>query len=292
MKKVVVICGPTAVGKTELSVLLAKKFNAEIISGDSVQVYKRLDIGSAKVTEFEKQGVPHHLIDILDADETFDVATFQHLVRMKIEEIPVPFIVGGTGLYIKAALYNYEFEVPKRDLNTEKMYESYTNEALYEALKVKDFEATKQIHPNNRRRVLRALELASTKKRSEHIEKDVAIYDALILYITMPRDILYDRINQRVDIMMKNGFLDEVKALRLNNIKPNILGYRELNAYLDQKCSLLEATNLIKQKTRHFAKRQETWFKHQMSAHLLVVNDKQEVLKEMSSLISDFLEAR
>lgn len=292
MKKVIVICGPTAVGKTALSVSLAKIFNAEIISGDSVQVYRKLDIGSAKITESEKEGVRHHLIDILDANETFDVATFQHLVRKKIEEIDIPFIVGGTGLYIKAALYNYEFDVPKRNLKTEENYASYTNEALFEALKIKDIEAAKDIHPNNRRRVLRALELSSTKKRSAHIEKDIANYDALILYVTMPRVMLYERINLRVDIMMADGFLEEVRNLKSEGISPNILGYRELNAHLEGKMSLLEATDLIKQKTRHLAKRQETWFRHQMKANLLIVDDKTETLKEMERLIFEFLEAK
>ncbi len=290
MKKVVVICGPTAVGKTDLSISLAKTFHAEVISGDSVQVYKGMDIGSAKITESEKKGIKHHLIDIMSPNEPFDVATFQRLVREKIELIDVPFIVGGTGLYIKAALYDYEFDAPKRDLALESTLEHYSNETLFDMLKEKDFEATKLLHPNNRRRVLRALQIADDKKRSSLDKKDVPLYDALILYLTMDRDKLYERINQRVDIIMSLGFLAEVETLRQDGIKPNILGYRELNAYLDHLMTKEDAISLIKQKTRHLAKRQETWFKHQMDAKIITVEDKQKAYDDMAFAIKSFLE--
>lgn len=291
MKKVVVICGPTAVGKTDLSIMLAKKFDAEIISGDSVQVYKGMDIGSAKIEPHETNGVKHHLIDILEPTESFDVATFQKLVREKMAEIETPFIVGGTGLYIKAALYDYEFEAPKRDFEIEKTYESMSNESLYDLLKQMDFEATKFIHPNNRRRVLRALQIAKHNKRSDLVKKNVPLYDALILYLTMDRDLLYTRINQRVDMMMQAGFLDEVKTLKSKGVTSNILGYRELNQYLDGTISLEDAIDTIKQKTRHLAKRQETWFKNQMDATIIEVSNKAETYGKMMVLIQSFLEA-
>ena len=290
MKKVVVICGPTAVGKTDLSISLAKTFHAEVISGDSVQVYKGMDIGSAKITESEKKGIKHHLIDIMSPNEPFDVATFQRLVREKIDLIDVPFIVGGTGLYIKAALYDYEFDAPKRDFTLEASLAHLSNDELFDMLKEKDFEATKLLHPNNRRRVLRALQIADDKKRSSLVKKDVPLYDALILYLTMDRDKLYERINQRVDIMVSQGFLEEVETLRLDGIKPNILGYRELNAYLDQLMTKEDAISLIKQKTRHLAKRQETWFRHQMDAKIITVEDKQKTYEDMASAIKSFLE--
>ncbi|PKK87116.1 MAG: tRNA (adenosine(37)-N6)-dimethylallyltransferase MiaA [Tenericutes bacterium HGW-Tenericutes-8] len=292
MKKVVVICGPTAVGKTDLSVMLAQTFKAEIISGDSVQVYQGMDIGSAKITASEKKGVKHHLIDIMAPNDAFDVATFQKLVREKIQQIDIPFIVGGTGLYIKAALFDYEFDSPKRNFEVEANYDHLDNQALYARLIEKDIASTKLIHPNNRRRVLRALEIADGKKRSNLDKKDVPLYDALVLYLTMDREKLYDRINQRVDSMMTQGLLEEVRTLKTKGVTPNILGYRELNQYLDGIIPLDDAIQLIKQKTRHLAKRQETWFKHQMQSHIISVSDQETTYKTMASIISAFLEVK
>lgn len=273
MKKVVVICGPTAVGKTKLSIDLAKHFKAEIISGDSVQVYKRLDIGSAKITKVEQAGVPHHMLDVLLPTEPFDVATFQRMVRKHIDEIEVPFVVGGTGLYIKAALFDYEFNNPKRDLNEEKQYDHLDNEALHQQLMSMDPITANQLHPNNRRRVLRALSLAKETKRSSLQKKDVPVYDALILYASMDRALLYERINRRVDLMMQDGFLEEVKALKADGIELDILGYRELSEYLDGAYPLDVALEEIKKKTRHLAKRQQTWFSNQMHAELIDMQD-------------------
>ncbi|MDY0210905.1 MAG: tRNA (adenosine(37)-N6)-dimethylallyltransferase MiaA [Acholeplasma sp.] len=290
MKKVVVICGPTAVGKTGLSIELAKKFNAEIISGDSVQVYKGLDIGSAKIKPIETKGVRHHLIDVYEPNQLYDVSTFQKEVRQLIHTIDHPFIVGGTGLYIKAALFNYEFDSPKRDIDLEKALSEWTNEALYKRLVSLDEQASKQIHPNNRRRVLRAISMAQHQKRSSLNKKDELLYDAYIIYLSMPRETLYERINQRVDIMLDDGFLQEVKTLKKRGITPNILGYRELNQYIDGQITLDEAIALIKQNTRHLAKRQETWFKNQMHAHVYDVSDKKDVLDQLIKDIKAFYE--
>ncbi|HBT59585.1 MAG TPA: tRNA (adenosine(37)-N6)-dimethylallyltransferase MiaA [Acholeplasmataceae bacterium] len=272
MKKVIVICGPTAVGKTAISIELAKHLNAEIISGDSVQVYKRLDIGSAKIKDEEKQGVIHHLIDIKEPNETYDVAQFQIMSRALIDEINVPMIVGGTGLYIKAVIDNYEFHAPKYDIKDESMYDSYSNEALHELLKSKDEKTANELHQNNRRRIIRAiLQADSNFKRSELVKKDERLYDALVIYLTMPREQLYERINLRVDQMVNEGFVEEAFQLYQDGFLLNILGYRELNTYFDGNASLEEALIEIKKKTRHLAKRQETWFKHQMNADIVTV---------------------
>ncbi len=288
MKKVVVICGPTAVGKTKLSIDLAKRFNAEIISGDSVQVYKTLDIGSAKIKPEETLGIKHHMIDIIEPNEPFDVATFQRLVRSHIETIETPFVVGGTGLYIKAALYDYEFNNPKRDLEEEKQYDALDNTALHELLKSIDPLSAETIHPNNRRRVLRALALAKEMKRSTLKKKDVPLYDTLILYASMDRERLYERINKRVDLMMAEGFLEEVKSLKEKGYNFDILGYRELAQYLEGTCSLEESIEQIKQKTRHLAKRQETWFSNQMHAEIIDMSDYNRALEHSIHLIEAF----
>lgn len=288
MRKVVVICGPTAVGKTSLSIELAKKYQAEIISGDSVQVYKGLDIGSAKIKESEKQGVVHHLIDVYEPSDLYDVATFQKEVRKKIDEIEKPFLVGGTGLYIKAALYNYEFDTPKRDIEEEKKYDLLSNDELFEMLVKLDYDASLLIHKNNRRRVLRAIAMANDKKRSSLQQKDEPLYDALILYLTMPREQLYNRINERVDIMIEEGLLDEVKSLKEKGHTFNILGYRELNDYLDGLINYEDAIDLIKQKTRHLAKRQETWFRNQMKALIVDVTNKEDALIKLDEAIKSF----
>lgn len=288
MRKVVVICGPTAVGKTSLSIELAKKYQAEIISGDSVQVYKGLDIGSAKIKESEKQGVVHHLIDVYEPSDLYDVATFQKEVRKKIDEIEKPFLVGGTGLYIKAALYNYEFDTPKRDIEEEKKYDLLSNDELFEMLVKLDYDASLLIHKNNRRRVLRAIAMANDKKRSSLQQKDEPLYDGLILYLTMPREQLYNRINERVDIMIEEGLLDEVKSLKEKGHTFNILGYRELNDYLDGLINYEDAIDLIKQNTRHLAKRQETWFRNQMKALIVDVTNKEDALIKLDEAIKSF----
>lgn len=272
MKKVAVIVGPTAVGKTELSVMVAQKYQCEIISGDSVQVYRGLDVGSAKIKEEEKQGIHHHLIDILNPGEFYDVAQFQKEARRLIDNVERPLIVGGTGLYIKACLDDYDFQGKKRDADFESAYERFSNEELHALLQEKDAHSANKIHPNNRRRILRAIALSEEIKRSERTKKDIPLYEYHIFYLTLPREQLYERINARVDQMMNEGFLEEVKALKEKGHTFNIIGYRELNEYLDGLYSLEESIDEIKKVTRRFAKRQETFFENQMHTHM-IVND-------------------
>lgn len=290
MKKVVAIIGPTAVGKTKLSVDLALRYHSEVISGDSVQVYRGLDIGSAKITNDEMRGVKHHLLDILEPTEIYDVSMFQKNARTLIDNISRPMIVGGTGLYIKAALDNYDFSGEKRNFEEEDQYQDLSNEALYEILIQKDIESSLKIHPNNRRRVLRAIQLADSKKRSERLDKDQPFYNYILFYLTLPRSILYERINQRVDLMMEQGFLEEVKKLKEKQLNLNILGYRELSLYLEGVYTLDEALEEIKKKTRHLAKRQETWFKNQMNAIMIDMEDPVEAFNEITSTLDLFWE--
>ncbi len=198
MKKVIVIVGPTGSGKTRLSVKLAKKINAEIINGDSVQIYKRLDIGAAKIKESEKEGVIHHLFDIKEPSEPYSVFNFQKDVRQKLDIIDIPMIVGGTGLYIKAALYHYEFIEKGRDEAFDLSYANYSNEELYQILLNKDPKII--IDMNNRRRVLRALEQAlSGELRSLKVKKDILLYNPLIIYLDLDRNVLEDRLKLRLD---------------------------------------------------------------------------------------------
>ncbi|MDO9535409.1 MAG: tRNA (adenosine(37)-N6)-dimethylallyltransferase MiaA, partial [Bacillota bacterium] len=225
MKKVIVIVGPTGSGKTKLSVRLAKRFNAEIINGDSIQIYKRLDIGSAKIKESEKEGVVHHLFDIKEPNEKYSVFNFQKDVRKYLDEIEVPMIVGGTGLYIKAALYQYEFIERGRDEAFDLKYQSYSNEELYQLLLDKD--PYIQIEMNNRRRVLRALEQAlSGEHRSKKNKKDELLYNPLIIYLDLKRDVLEERLKLRLDKQIMEGFIEEVESLDQDNIRINAIGYR------------------------------------------------------------------
>ena len=257
---IICIVGPTGVGKTKLSVELAKKYNAIIINCDAMQVYKGLDIGTAKVREDEKDGVPHYLFDIKEVDEDYTVFDYQKDARKLIEEHKDKNIifVGGTGLYLKAALYDYRFAIetsPKKD------YSSYTNEELYKMIKEKNINVT--IHPNNRVRMERFL----NKEEVEEVEP-VKLYDHYLIGLTRDREILYDRINKRVDIMVEDGLLNEAKYFYDKEIKTKPLmggiGYKELYDYFDNKISLQEALDKIKQNSRRYAKRQYTFFNNQL----------------------------
>lgn len=280
MKKVIVIIGPTAVGKTKLSVELAKKLNTEIISGDSAQVYRQLDIGTAKITEDEMQGVKHHLIDIKEPTDSFSVAEFQQIVRDQIEAINdqgmIPIIAGGTGLYVRAVLYDYQFIDKGRDQSFQKQYEEVSNDALHHQLEQVDPESASQIHPNNRRRVLRALEIYetgdSTKSGLAIGEEAKLLYDSYIVGLDLKRETLYQRINDRVDIMMKQGLLEEVKTLYDKGIEVNIIGYKEFYDYFKGLISYEEAVDNLKKDTRHLAKRQLTFFRNKLPVHWYSVN--------------------
>ncbi|MCY7844785.1 tRNA (adenosine(37)-N6)-dimethylallyltransferase MiaA [Bacillus haynesii] len=277
---VIVLIGPTAVGKTKLSVMLAEHLNAEIISGDSMQIYKRMDIGTAKIREEEMNGVPHHLIDIKEPTESFSVAEYQEIVRQKIAEIArrgkLPMIVGGTGLYIQSVLYDYSFTEeagdPEFRAEMEALSAKRGAEYVHGLLKERDPEAARAIHPNNKRRVIRALEILHTtgKTMSEHMEgqRKELLYTTALIGLTMEREVLYDRINCRVDQMMDEGLLDEVKQLYDENVRNcqsvQAIGYKELYAHLEGRASLEEAVETLKRNSRRYAKRQLTWFRNQM----------------------------
>lgn len=267
MNKIIVITGPTAVGKTKLSIELAKKYNGEIINADAVQVYIGLNIGSAKVTEAEKEGIPHHLFDIKSVTEDYTIYHYQKDARRIIDEVikrgKVPILVGGTGLYIKAALYDYKLSEENSTYN----YDNLSNEDLYKELLKLDNNV--KVDKDNRRRLIRALNYykENGKSISDNIT-DKLLYSVLFIGLTTDRNLLYEKINNRVDVMINNGLLDEVKSFYNKGIrtKPllNGIGYKELYKYLDGEYSYEEAIEKIKQDSRHYAKRQYTFFNHQI----------------------------
>ena len=274
MKKVLVIVGPTSVGKTAFGVKCAQTFNGEIISGDSIQIYKGLDIGSAKVTKEETLGIKHYLIDIKEPTENYSVKEFQEKGRELIEEISnkgkLPIVVGGTGLYIKALLYDYKFfdEEEKDDQFTD-----LTNEELYKLLEKEDPEALEKIHVNNRKRLVRALNVVRkhgvgiSKIKAEQEHKP--IYDVKLIGLTKDRDELINNINLRVEQMVKDGLVEEIKGLLTNGVNFNnqcmqAIGYKEFKDFFEGNKTLEEVKEDIKVNTRHFAKRQYTWFNNQM----------------------------
>ena len=289
MKKVLVVVGPTAVGKTKISISLAKHYGIDIISGDSVAIYKRLDIGSAKPTKEEMDGVCHHLIDIKDPKESYSACDFQREARKILDQNDFTLICGGTGLYIQAALFNYEFNAPARDLDYGKKYENLSNQELYDLLLKKDPNIDREkLHPNNRKRVLRALEVKEELDLSIHSfnHKNEDLYDYFIVYLSLDREILYERINKRVDKMVSDGLIDEVKALYDDGIYPHAIGYQELVPYFDHDITLESAIEEIKKNTRHLAKRQETWFRHQMDSHFYTV-DLDNIENTINQIIKD-----
>ncbi|WP_217580636.1 MULTISPECIES: tRNA (adenosine(37)-N6)-dimethylallyltransferase MiaA [Lysinibacillus] len=289
--EVVAIVGPTASGKTALSIELAKKYNGEIINGDSMQVYKGLDIGTAKITEEEMEGVPHHLLSFLEPTESFSVADYQKLVRAKIADIQarhkLPIIVGGSGLYVQAVLFDFQFTDEKVDEAARQAYydelAKLGPEAMHDKLKQLDPQTAEAIHPNNTRRVIRALEMLELNGVSKAAEAqnrgEVPLYNHLILGLgqNMSRDVLYDRINHRVDLMMENGLLEEVRGLWQQNIRGvqsiQAIGYKELYDYLDGKCSLEGALDSLKQNSRRYAKRQLTYFRNKMDVHFVMTDE-------------------
>ncbi|MBP3963414.1 tRNA (adenosine(37)-N6)-dimethylallyltransferase MiaA [Paenibacillus lignilyticus] len=282
--KLLVLIGPTAVGKTRLSLELAKACNAEIISGDSIQVYKGMDIGTAKIKPEEREGIPHHLIDICDPTHSFSVAEFQERCAVLIPEIEsrgkLPFIVGGTGLYVESVAYGYDFaEVGSDDAYREeqRLYAlAHGAEALHERLRAVDSEAADRLHPNDQRRVIRALEVhhltGSTVSQQLEGQKKTSPFELCIVGLTMDRAKLYERINERVDAMMDEGLVDEVKRLLADGVPANAvsmhgLGYKEIVLYLEGHLTLEEAVELLKRDTRRFAKRQLSWFRHMSDIH-------------------------
>ena len=301
MTRVIVVVGPTSVGKTRMGVELAKRLNGEIISGDSMQIYKHMDIGTAKVTVDEMEGIKHHCIDILEATDSYSVKDFQKTVRQKIEEISyngkVPIIVGGTGLYIKVALYDYQFqdEDTKHEEYVEK-FKDYSNDELHQYLMNIDELSAKELHPNNRRRVLRAIEIFENtgRKKSDVIasQQHQCLYDTYFIGLTLEREILYQRINQRVDKMRDMGLEKEVTDLYKLGLTRDFqsmkaIGYKEWFDYFDGLISLDDVYENIKKHSRQYAKRQYTWFKNQFDVHWYDVNLEcfektvEEVLKDL-----------
>ena len=258
---ILAIVGPTGVGKTKLSIELAKKYHAIIMNCDAMQVYKGMNIGTAKIKEDEKEGLPHYLFDIKDVSDNYTVYDYQKEARKFIEENKDKNIifVGGSGLYLKAALYNYEFQENDKTTNT---YDDLSNEELYERALKKD--PNMNIHKNNRKRLVRFL-----NKETIDIPTSKPLYDAIYIGLTCDRETLYEKINKRVDKMFEDGLIDEVKSFYDKKINSKAIqtaiGYKELYKCFDGEISLEEAKDLIKKNSRHYAKRQYTWFNNQMN---------------------------
>ncbi len=272
---IIIICGPTASGKSAIALRIAKKYQGEILNGDAFQVYQELSIGTVKPTILERSLLPHHLYDYVKPNEPFSVQRYQKEAREKIDEIlarkHVPILVGGTGLYQKATIFDYVFEDQiEVDMSA---FDSYENEALYEMAKEIDPVAVMKIHPNNRKRLLRVLEIyyASGKKKSENeaLQKHASIYENVVwIGVDIPRDELYQRIDSRVDQMMKEGLLEEVKQLYQkysSSIQAfQAIGYKEWIPYFEEKVDRDSVVELIKKNSRNYAKRQMTFFKNQL----------------------------
>ena len=280
-KPLIILTGPTAVGKTKSSIGLAKAINGEIISADSMQVYKHMDIGSAKIRPQEMDNIPHYLVDVLEPDEEFNVVRFQKMAKEAMAKIyakgKIPIVVGGTGFYIQALLYNIDFTDNEEDdtyrKHLEQLAKEKGSEYLHDKLREADPKAAETIHANNTKRVIRALEFfhQTGQKISEHNEKERAKESPYIFryfVLTDDREVLYDRINKRVDQMLEEGLLEEVASLREKGYTRDLvsmqgLGYKEILSYLDGECTLEEAVYILKRDTRHFAKRQLTWFRRE-----------------------------
>lgn len=280
---ILAIIGPTAVGKTKLSIELAKKYNAIIINCDAMQVYQGLDIGTAKATLEEQEGILHELLDFVPVTQNYTVYDYQKDARKLLEKYQGRNIifVGGTGLYLKSALYDYRFY----EETTTNSYDNLTNEELYNLALAKD--KNMNIHPNNRKRLVRFL----NKKVQEYVEPK-PLYDFKIIGLTTSRDILYDKINKRVDVMFQNGLLTEVKSFYDQGIHSKALetgiGYKELYQYFDNKITLDEAKELIKKNSRHYAKRQYTFFNHQLDVKWF--NTNYEDFSKTINEVEDYIE--
>lgn len=310
-KPLIILTGPTAVGKTQLSIALAKAVGGEIISADSMQVYRGMDIGSAKISREEMEGVPHHLIDVLDPREEFNVVRFQSMAMEAMEQIygrgHVPLVVGGTGFYIQALLYGIDFTQPEEEgeegeyrKSLEALAEEKGSQYLYGLLKARDPEYAAETHPNNRKRVIRALEyihLTGRKFSSYNQEqrKKESPYRFAYFVLTMDRARLYERINLRVDQMLAQGLVEEVKRLRSMGCRKGMtsmqgLGYKEMLDYLEGELTFEQAAELLKRDTRRFAKRQLTWFRRERDVIWLKKEryaGQEELLKEMLERIEE-----
>lgn len=280
-KPLIILTGPTAVGKTKLSIELAKAVNGQMISADSMQVYRHMDIGTAKIRPEEMQNIPHYLIDVLDPWESFDVVRFQTMAKEALEKIytagAIPIVVGGTGFYIQALLYNIDFDENDSETGYRSELQSFADrhgvEALHDRLRQVDEKSADMIHPNNIKRVIRALEFyhQTGTRISEHNEtqrQKESPYRFVYFVLDDERERIYRRIDQRIDQMLDQGLVAEVKQLRdmgctRDMVSMQGLGYKEILAYLDGECTLEEAVYILKRDTRHFAKRQLTWFRRE-----------------------------
>jgi len=308
-KKLIVLTGPTAVGKTDLSIKLAKAIGGEIISADSIQVYKHFDIGSAKITPDEMQGIRHHLIDVLEPTEGFDVATFKKMAEEAMEGIynrgNIPIVTGGTGFYIQALLYDIDFKETEDDgyrKELEALYNEKGANYMWNMLKDIDPEAAASIHENNVKRVIRAIEYQHQNNRriSEHNQEERAKespYNFAYIVLNCNRELLYERINKRVDIMMEGGLVDEVKELlHKYNLTSDMtsmqgIGYKEIVPYIKGESSLEDAEYILKRDTRHFAKRQLTWFKREKDV-VWLDKDEHKTEKEQLDFILNILKEK
>ncbi|WP_100487825.1 tRNA (adenosine(37)-N6)-dimethylallyltransferase MiaA [Sporolactobacillus pectinivorans] len=282
-EKLIVLVGPTAVGKTKLSIELAKHLNGEIINGDAFQIYRGMDIGTAKVSSEEANGVPHHLIDIRNPGDNYSAADYQRDARQTIHEIAgrgkLPILVGGTGFYVKAAVYDYHFPSggsnPAYRADLEELAQSEGAEALHTRLRAVDPVSAARIHPNNLVRVIRALEVFHETGRrfseQEYEKKLTPLFETVFIGLTMNRDLLYQRIDSRIDQMVDQGLLQEVCSLYSQGLRDaqalQAIGYKEFFPYFENQCTLEQAVDQLKRNSRHYAKRQFTWFKGQMNVH-------------------------
>lgn len=303
MKKkidLLVLVGPTAVGKTALSLSLAREFHGEIISGDSMQIYKYMDIGTAKASLEERAVVPHHLIDLYDPDVSFSVQQFQKIARKQIEQVylrqHLPMLVGGTGLYVEAITYDYQMPYVQEDTQfreeLRRLAEERGNHILHDRLSQVDPRSAKNIHPNDQKRCIRALEVFHQTGRpmSELKGKGESPYHLLWIGLDMPRELLYERINRRVDLMIEAGLIEEVKRLREMGYKQtstsmHAIGYKEIHKYLDGEWSLEQAVERIKKGSRNYAKRQLSWFRRYQEIHWFDVTTKN-YLEEIHQLVA------
>lgn len=308
MDKLIILTGPTAVGKSELSIKLAKAINGEIISADSIQVYKELNIGSAKIMPEEMQGIRHYLIDVLEPTEDFNVFIFKKMAKEAIEDIifqgKIPIIVGGTGFYIQSIIYDIDFDEEdnsKIRLELEELAREKGNDYIHGELAKVDKASAMKIHPNNTKRVIRALEYyrLNNKPISLHNETErakEAVFDAKYFVLNDKRELLYERINKRVDKMIQLGLVEEVSSLLDKGLDSSYnsmqgIGYKEIVEYLDGKCSLDEAVDNIKKNTRHFAKRQLTWFRREEKVNWIEKYeynyDDERILSKMTEIIGE-----
>lgn len=301
-QKVIAVVGPTASGKSKVAIELAKKLNGEIISADSMQVYKKMDIGTAKAMPEEQEGIKHYLIDVQDYSDPYNVMIFQEKCRQAIDEISVkgklPIIAGGTGLYLKAAMYDYEFEEEKEDLSSYiKSLETISTDELYQMLQKKDLKTAEKIHPNNRRRIERALAISlsgTNKSDREEAQMHQPIYDVLFIGLDVERPIIHERIAKRVDKMFDEGLVEEVESLFKNPKTWEYtsfagIGYKEFKDYFEGQVDLEKVKEQIKTDTRRYCRRQMTWFRHQMPVEWFTYDDYPAIEKRAEAFVNGTL---